>query len=110
MLRRFLRPLAWAFPRLRRLHSAPRQASEEVRYDPSLLVPKVTGYEQVNVAYRCAPKGDPILEATHDFFATLVWFWIFYNLYHNHGMLYEHHPPPDPEKWTDEELGLPPEE
>lgn len=94
---------------MRRLSTARRQLSEDVRYDPSLLLPNIEGYTRVNVAYRCAPPKEPVLEAAHDIVATFVWFWIFYNLYHNHTMLHECHAPPDPEKWTDEELGIPPE-
>lgn len=109
MIRQFLRPISWVAQRMRRLSTAKRQLKDDVRYDPTLLLPKIDGYTQVNVAYRCPPRKEPVLEALHDISATLIWFWIFYQLYHNHAMLHEYHAPPDPEKWTDEELGIPPE-
>lgn len=40
----------------------------------------------------------------------LFWFYFFINLYNDPGVLLGHHTFPDPSKWTDEELGIPPED
>jgi hypothetical protein len=38
----------------------------------------------------------------------IFWAWFFYNFFHDPGALFGHHTFPDPSKWTDEELGIPP--
>lgn len=38
---------------------------------------------------------------------SLVWYWIFYNLYHHPENLFGHADYPDTAKWTDKELGIP---
>jgi hypothetical protein len=42
----------------------------------------------------------------------LTWFWIFYNFWYDPDMLLGHpsYQPPNPELWTDEELGIPPDD
>lgn len=38
----------------------------------------------------------------------LIWAFFFYKLFDDPGALFGHITPPDPSKWTDEELGIPP--
>ena len=38
---------------------------------------------------------------------SIVWAFIFYNLYHHPENLFGHAPYPDTAKWTDKELGIP---
>uniref|UniRef100_A0A6G1SK67 NADH dehydrogenase [ubiquinone] 1 beta subcomplex subunit 2, mitochondrial n=1 Tax=Aceria tosichella TaxID=561515 RepID=A0A6G1SK67_9ACAR len=38
----------------------------------------------------------------------LFWTYFFWSLFHDPGALFGHHTFPDPSKWTDEELGIPP--
>ncbi|XP_076240301.1 NADH dehydrogenase (ubiquinone) 1 beta subcomplex, 2, 8kDa [Calliopsis andreniformis] len=41
----------------------------------------------------------------------IFWWWILWNFYHDwHGALMGHYVAPIPEHWTDEELGIPPED
>ncbi|XP_046363863.1 NADH dehydrogenase [ubiquinone] 1 beta subcomplex subunit 2, mitochondrial-like [Haliotis cracherodii] len=38
-----------------------------------------------------------------------LWYWVLYHLITEPDHLYGHFEYPDPSKWTDEELGIPPE-
>lgn len=41
----------------------------------------------------------------------LFWFWVFWHIYHDWGHIVGHfEPPSDPSIWTDEELGIPPDD
>jgi hypothetical protein len=40
----------------------------------------------------------------------IVWWWIFYNLWAHWENVVGHFPYPDTSKWTDEELGIPPDD
>jgi len=37
-----------------------------------------------------------------------TWYWILWHCWYDSGHLLGHFPYPDPSKWTDEELGIPP--
>ncbi|GAB1606927.1 hypothetical protein Ahia01_000975400 [Argonauta hians] len=37
-----------------------------------------------------------------------LWYWMMYKLYHEFDHIVGHFAYPDPSKWTDEELGIPP--
>ncbi|CAD5111174.1 DgyrCDS510 [Dimorphilus gyrociliatus] len=37
----------------------------------------------------------------------VFWYWVMFHLYYDSGKLLGHYYPPDPSKWTDEELGIP---
>ncbi|XP_056367275.1 NADH dehydrogenase [ubiquinone] 1 beta subcomplex subunit 2, mitochondrial [Oenanthe melanoleuca] len=39
-----------------------------------------------------------------------MWFWILWQFWHNSEMVLGHFPYPDPSAWTDEELGIPPDD
>ncbi|VDI71646.1 NADH dehydrogenase (ubiquinone) 1 beta subcomplex subunit 2 [Mytilus galloprovincialis] len=39
-----------------------------------------------------------------------MWFWIFYKCITDYGHLMPHFKIPDPNQWTDEELGIPPDD
>uniref|UniRef100_UPI00253FA946 NADH dehydrogenase [ubiquinone] 1 beta subcomplex subunit 2, mitochondrial n=1 Tax=Euleptes europaea TaxID=460621 RepID=UPI00253FA946 len=39
-----------------------------------------------------------------------MWFWILWHFWHNSDLVLGHFPYPDPSKWTDEELGIPPDD
>ncbi|XP_016159377.1 PREDICTED: NADH dehydrogenase [ubiquinone] 1 beta subcomplex subunit 2, mitochondrial [Ficedula albicollis] len=39
-----------------------------------------------------------------------MWFWILWQFWHNSDMVLGHFPYPDPSAWTDEELGIPPDD
>ncbi|PNJ51978.1 NDUFB2 isoform 10 [Pongo abelii] len=39
-----------------------------------------------------------------------MWFWILWRFWHDSEEVLGHFPYPDPSKWTDEELGIPPDD
>uniref|UniRef100_A0A452J494 NADH dehydrogenase [ubiquinone] 1 beta subcomplex subunit 2, mitochondrial n=1 Tax=Gopherus agassizii TaxID=38772 RepID=A0A452J494_9SAUR len=39
-----------------------------------------------------------------------MWFWILWHFWHNPDAVLGHFPYPDASKWTDEELGIPPDD
>ncbi|PNJ51976.1 NADH dehydrogenase [ubiquinone] 1 beta subcomplex subunit 2, mitochondrial isoform X1 [Pongo abelii] len=45
-----------------------------------------------------------------EFFSGLMWFWILWRFWHDSEEVLGHFPYPDPSKWTDEELGIPPDD
>ncbi|KAL5009779.1 hypothetical protein ScPMuIL_012084 [Solemya velum] len=40
----------------------------------------------------------------------LLWYWILYHIWYEPEHLIGHYEYPDPSKWTDEELGIPPDD
>uniref|UniRef100_A0A2K5CX45 NADH dehydrogenase [ubiquinone] 1 beta subcomplex subunit 2, mitochondrial n=1 Tax=Aotus nancymaae TaxID=37293 RepID=A0A2K5CX45_AOTNA len=39
-----------------------------------------------------------------------MWFWILWRFWHDSEAVLGHFPYPDPSQWTDEELGIPPDD
>ncbi|XP_027698174.1 NADH dehydrogenase [ubiquinone] 1 beta subcomplex subunit 2, mitochondrial isoform X1 [Vombatus ursinus] len=39
-----------------------------------------------------------------------MWFWILWRFWHDSDAVLGHFPYPDPSQWTDEELGIPPDD
>ncbi|KAI5722752.1 hypothetical protein M8J76_013062 [Diaphorina citri] len=39
-----------------------------------------------------------------------LWCWILWHIWHDYGHITGHFYPPDPSQWTDEELGIPPDD
>ncbi|KAM9846203.1 NADH dehydrogenase [ubiquinone] 1 beta subcomplex subunit 2, mitochondrial [Aulostomus maculatus] len=42
--------------------------------------------------------------------SSAMWFWIFWHMWHDSDAVFGHFPWPDASKWTDEELGVPPDD
>ncbi|XP_025098444.1 NADH dehydrogenase [ubiquinone] 1 beta subcomplex subunit 2, mitochondrial-like [Pomacea canaliculata] len=57
------------------------------------------------------PADDPpkYIYRVADFMGFLMWYWILYHVWHEPEHLVGHFPYPDPSKWTDAELGIPPD-
>ncbi|EGV94236.1 NADH dehydrogenase [ubiquinone] 1 beta subcomplex subunit 2, mitochondrial [Cricetulus griseus] len=45
-----------------------------------------------------------------EFLSSLMWFWILWHFWHDSDAVLGHFSYPDPSQWTDEELGIPPDE
>ncbi|XP_071942816.1 NADH dehydrogenase [ubiquinone] 1 beta subcomplex subunit 2, mitochondrial-like [Antedon mediterranea] len=45
-----------------------------------------------------------------EFLAGSMWFWIMWRFYHEPEDVLGHFPYPDPSEWTNEELGIPPDD
>ncbi|XP_054934675.1 NADH dehydrogenase [ubiquinone] 1 beta subcomplex subunit 2, mitochondrial-like [Physeter macrocephalus] len=45
-----------------------------------------------------------------EFFSAIMWFWIFWRFWPDSDAVLGHSPYPDPSQWTDEELGILPDD
>ncbi|XP_014643176.1 NADH dehydrogenase [ubiquinone] 1 beta subcomplex subunit 2, mitochondrial [Diceros bicornis minor] len=45
-----------------------------------------------------------------EFFSGIMWFWILWRFWHDSEAVLGHFPYPDPSQWTDEELGILPDD
>ncbi|CAO2644286.1 NADH dehydrogenase [ubiquinone] 1 beta subcomplex subunit 2, mitochondrial [Lemmus lemmus] len=45
-----------------------------------------------------------------EFLSSLMWFWILWRFWHDSDAVLGHFSYPDPSQWTDEELGIPPDD
>jgi len=52
------------------------------------------------------PKRDSLIA---DGMMTMMWYWVLFHCWYDSGHLIGHFPYPDPSKWTDAELGIPPD-
>ncbi|XP_048404945.1 NADH dehydrogenase [ubiquinone] 1 beta subcomplex subunit 2, mitochondrial [Stegostoma tigrinum] len=71
-------------------------------------VRRAGGGPHIEPQYRQYPQltKKQVLEA--EFLSGFMWFWIFWHLWHDPDAVLGHFTYPDPSKWTDEELGIPP--
>ncbi|XP_045195249.2 NADH dehydrogenase [ubiquinone] 1 beta subcomplex subunit 2, mitochondrial-like [Mercenaria mercenaria] len=56
------------------------------------------------------PKHSKLLIALATFYPAFVTFYLGYNFYHHPEHVTGHYPKMEPSKWTDEELGIPPDD
>uniref|UniRef100_A0A8C6B716 NADH dehydrogenase [ubiquinone] 1 beta subcomplex subunit 2, mitochondrial n=1 Tax=Monodon monoceros TaxID=40151 RepID=A0A8C6B716_MONMO len=45
-----------------------------------------------------------------EFFSAIMWLWILWRFWHDSDAVLGHFPDPDPSQWTDEELGILPDD
>uniref|UniRef100_A0A8D0GDN5 NADH dehydrogenase [ubiquinone] 1 beta subcomplex subunit 2, mitochondrial n=1 Tax=Sphenodon punctatus TaxID=8508 RepID=A0A8D0GDN5_SPHPU len=62
------------------------------------------------VAYRQFPEVTRLQVVKSESLSGLMWFWILWSFWHNSEAVLGHFPYPDSSEWTDEELGIPPDE
>ncbi|KAJ8031656.1 NADH dehydrogenase [ubiquinone] 1 beta subcomplex subunit 2, mitochondrial [Holothuria leucospilota] len=70
------------------------------------LPPKRHGH-LVYRAFAPAPRKNQIIAQV---ILGSMWFWILWRFYHEPEDVFGHFPFPDPSQWTDEELGIPPDD
>ncbi|XP_060831386.1 NADH dehydrogenase [ubiquinone] 1 beta subcomplex subunit 2, mitochondrial-like [Bombus pascuorum] len=61
-------------------------------------------------AYRTVTKPTLGWEITAECVGGLVWWWIFWNAWHDYDHITGHFPEIRPIDWSDEELGIPPDD
>ncbi|KAG8178622.1 hypothetical protein JTE90_016284 [Oedothorax gibbosus] len=60
--------------------------------------------------YRAAtPRAERWRFLAADTLSAVTWWWILIHLYYQPGHVFGEYPYPEPEKWKDEELGIPQE-
>ncbi|XP_011148923.1 NADH dehydrogenase [ubiquinone] 1 beta subcomplex subunit 2, mitochondrial-like [Harpegnathos saltator] len=61
-------------------------------------------------SYRVIPPVEKNWLHVAEAFGGLMWWWILWHLWHDYGHIIGEFPYPDISKWTDEELGIPPDD
>ncbi|XP_067010595.2 NADH dehydrogenase [ubiquinone] 1 beta subcomplex subunit 2, mitochondrial [Anabrus simplex] len=62
-------------------------------------------------SYRCAaPPPSKATLYTAEAVGGFMWWWVLWHLWHEHEHITGEFEYPDPRKWTDEELGIPPDD
>uniref|UniRef100_A0A8C4QEL7 NADH dehydrogenase [ubiquinone] 1 beta subcomplex subunit 2, mitochondrial n=1 Tax=Eptatretus burgeri TaxID=7764 RepID=A0A8C4QEL7_EPTBU len=72
--------------------------------------PAFLGLVVIVLRYRQAPDPDRRASGFGLLLSSFMWFWILWHSWHAPEELYGHFVGPDPSKWTDEELGIPPDD
>lgn len=69
-----------------------------------------SGGPHIEPQYRQPPQitKKQVFEA--EFLSGAMWFWILWHFWHDPDAVLGHFPWPDPSQWTDEELGIPPDD
>uniref|UniRef100_A0A8B9P7D1 NADH dehydrogenase [ubiquinone] 1 beta subcomplex subunit 2, mitochondrial n=1 Tax=Apteryx owenii TaxID=8824 RepID=A0A8B9P7D1_APTOW len=68
------------------------------------------GGVHIEPRYRQFPQLTRAQVIRSEALAGFMWFWILWHFWHSSDMVLGHFPYPDPAAWTDEELGIPPDD
>ncbi|XP_054420519.1 NADH dehydrogenase [ubiquinone] 1 beta subcomplex subunit 2, mitochondrial [Pteronotus mesoamericanus] len=68
------------------------------------------GGVHIEPRYRQFPQLTRSQVIRAEFFSGTMWFWILWRFWHDSDAVLGHFPYPDPSQWTDEELGIPPDD
>ncbi|XP_069317514.1 NADH dehydrogenase [ubiquinone] 1 beta subcomplex subunit 2, mitochondrial [Eulemur rufifrons] len=68
------------------------------------------GGVHIEPRYRQFPQLTRSQVIKAEFFSATMWFWILWRFWHDSDAVLGHFPYPDPSQWTDEELGIPPDD
>ncbi|XP_046982331.1 NADH dehydrogenase [ubiquinone] 1 beta subcomplex subunit 2, mitochondrial-like [Schistocerca americana] len=83
--------------------------SKSIQRRTFMLKPPLNGGGEY--VYRSAPKPHAkITIFLAEAVGAYMWWWILWHLWHEPEHITGEFPYPDPSKWTDEELGIPPDE
>ncbi|XP_074554093.1 NADH dehydrogenase [ubiquinone] 1 beta subcomplex subunit 2, mitochondrial [Halichoeres trimaculatus] len=69
-----------------------------------------SGGTHIEPRYRQAPQLTKNQVFQAEFISGVMWFWILWHFWHDPDAVLGHFPWPDPSQWTDEELGIPPDD
>ncbi|XP_042782549.1 NADH dehydrogenase [ubiquinone] 1 beta subcomplex subunit 2, mitochondrial [Panthera pardus] len=68
------------------------------------------GGGHIEPRYRQFPQLTKSQVVQAEFFSGTMWFWILWRFWHDSDAVLGHFPYPDPSQWTDEELGILPDD
>ncbi|XP_066580508.1 NADH dehydrogenase [ubiquinone] 1 beta subcomplex subunit 2, mitochondrial [Amia ocellicauda] len=68
------------------------------------------GGVHIEAQYRQYPQLTKSQKFQAELLSGFMWFWILWHFWHDPDAVLGHFPWPDASQWTDEELGIPPEE
>ncbi|XP_062956521.1 NADH dehydrogenase [ubiquinone] 1 beta subcomplex subunit 2, mitochondrial [Cynocephalus volans] len=68
------------------------------------------GGVHIEPRYRQFPQPTRSQVIRAEVYCATMWFWILWRFWHDSDLVLGHFPYPDPSQWTDEELGIPPDD
>jgi len=68
------------------------------------------GGVHITPRYRQYPETTKSQHFQADLISGAMWFWILWHCWHSPDAVFGHFPWPDASQWTDEELGIPPDD
>ncbi|XP_056878360.1 NADH dehydrogenase [ubiquinone] 1 beta subcomplex subunit 2, mitochondrial isoform X2 [Takifugu flavidus] len=68
------------------------------------------GGPHIEPQYRQYPQLTKNQKFESELLSGAMWFWILWHLWHDPDAVLGHFPWPDASQWTDEELGIPPDD
>uniref|UniRef100_A0A3P8TQQ9 NADH dehydrogenase [ubiquinone] 1 beta subcomplex subunit 2, mitochondrial n=1 Tax=Amphiprion percula TaxID=161767 RepID=A0A3P8TQQ9_AMPPE len=71
---------------------------------------KASGGPHIEPQYRQYPQLTKKQKFEAEFISGAMWFWILWHCWHDPDAVLGHFPWPDASEWTDEELGIPPDD
>ncbi|XP_017267164.1 NADH dehydrogenase [ubiquinone] 1 beta subcomplex subunit 2, mitochondrial isoform X1 [Kryptolebias marmoratus] len=71
---------------------------------------KASDVPHIEPRYRQFPQLTKKQQFDAEVISGLMWFWILWHFWHDSDAVLGHFPWPDPSQWTDEELGIPPDD
>jgi len=78
---------------------------------PALKVKHVRNMGDLVLNYRKMNTDVPLLQRfCGQALGFVLWYWILFHCYYDYEHLIGHYEYPDPSKWTDAELGIPPDD
>ncbi|KAL0121832.1 hypothetical protein PUN28_006947 [Cardiocondyla obscurior] len=80
------------------------------KYKVSATNTRIIRLSHDNHSYRDFPPVEKGWVYAAEFFGGLMWWWVLWHLWHDYGHIIGEFPYPEPSKWTDEELGIPPDD
>ncbi|KAM9328059.1 NADH dehydrogenase [ubiquinone] 1 beta subcomplex subunit 2, mitochondrial [Pholidichthys leucotaenia] len=88
-----------------------RVGTQLLRRDPARITRrKASGVPHIEPQYRQYPQLTKKQKFEAEFVSSVMWFWILWHLWHDPAAVFGHFPWPDASQWTDEELGIPPDD
>uniref|UniRef100_A0A668A929 NADH dehydrogenase [ubiquinone] 1 beta subcomplex subunit 2, mitochondrial n=1 Tax=Myripristis murdjan TaxID=586833 RepID=A0A668A929_9TELE len=75
-----------------------------------LICVRGSGGPHIEPQYRQYPQLTKKQQFDAELLSGAMWFWILWHCWHDPDAVTGHFPWPDPAAWTDEELGIPPDD
>ncbi|XP_076153193.1 NADH dehydrogenase [ubiquinone] 1 beta subcomplex subunit 2, mitochondrial [Alosa pseudoharengus] len=75
-----------------------------------LVVRRAGGGPHIEPQYRTPPQLTKNQVFQSELLSSAMWFWILWHCWHDPDAVLGHFPWPDSSEWTDEELGIPPDD
>ncbi|XP_029901708.1 NADH dehydrogenase [ubiquinone] 1 beta subcomplex subunit 2, mitochondrial [Myripristis murdjan] len=75
-----------------------------------IMTRKGSGGPHIEPQYRQYPQLTKKQQFDAELLSGAMWFWILWHCWHDPDAVTGHFPWPDPAAWTDEELGIPPDD